>query len=146
MSDLDYLIDSFGDSNKEIEPSELSELVEEILTLDEDELFDITCESISCGKWQILGCILEEKEFEPKQIETMKRTLEDYVNENDEEDEDEDIEDIDNIGEKMETLISNLENHNADRWIQKMSHKKGGWTKKGDWSTKKGGWTKKYRK
>lgn len=120
--DLEYLFELFGDHNEEIDNEDLSDLMEEIRTLEDEDLLDVTCESISCGKWQILGCILEEKEesFGPKQITIMKAVLEDYMN--DDED-DEELQEI--IGEKMESLISQMEHmQNSDKMFQRMSLKK----------------------
>lgn len=121
--DLDYLFELFGDHNEELDNEDLSDLMEEIRTLEDEDLLDVTCESISCGKWQILGCILEEKEerFGPKQITIMKAVLEDYMND----DEEDDLELQEMIGEKMESLISQLEHiQNSDKMFQRMSLKK----------------------
>jgi hypothetical protein len=127
MSETDYIIELFGNTNDELDDDELSDLMEEILTLDDESLFDITCESISFGKWQILGSILSEKEFSEKQIEEMKHTLEDYLDDldSDEKSINSVIEDeYDEISQKMEALISRVEedSRDPDRVIEKMRH------------------------
>ena len=134
-----------GIPTKNFLEEELSDLMEEILTLDDDSLFDITCESIFYGKWQILGSILSEKEFSEKQIKEMKDTLEDYVedlhdDENSVISHDSDVishesdvisHDSDHVTEdeeiyrKMKALISRVEqsSRDPDRLIEKMRHK-----------------------
>jgi hypothetical protein len=125
MSETDYLIELFGNTNDELDEDELSDLMEEILTLDDESLFDITCESISFGKWQILGSILSEKEFSEKQIQEMKHTLEDYLEDSDEKSTNSvSDEECDEIYQKMGALISRVEedSRDPDRVIEKMRH------------------------
>ena len=147
MEDLRYILKSFGPIHSELDQDDLNPLSEEILTLEQDPLVNITCKAIQHGKIQILNCVLENKVLDKDQINLMKRSLEKYVNDDPESDpesddshsdsdsdDDSDSEDHtldikydskerERIGRQMEDSIlaaeKRLKGHNASSWIKK---------------------------
>lgn len=120
--DVEYIIGLLGNKNEELEDNEADEISEEISTLEDEIIYELTLIIIGLGKWQLLDCILNSNEFTLDQVNDFKDALEDYVNNDDQDDEDD--EDIrHDIGSKMEIIIVDTET-NPVNWMKSVKKSK----------------------
>ncbi len=110
---MDYLITQFGKINEPIDEDLLEDIQDELSTLKE-HAFELSLASIELGKPKILEYLLEEYEFNPKEIRKMKKHVEEYVEH--EESEGSSSEDIEEMAREFEDLISNSENPRKKKW------------------------------
>jgi hypothetical protein len=94
----------------------LEELLEEIFSYGDKDIYEIACEAILCGNHKILECVLSKKEFQAD-TSIMKKCLEEYVNGNDDDDDEKFIN-----GPIMENLIMKYDNN----WLKKLNKKNKG--------------------
>jgi len=79
--DYDFIIDSFGELNDELNTEDLNKIQEELETLNKKDIFELTKIAILLGKPQILEILLDiHCQFNAAQINTLKKTVETYAN------------------------------------------------------------------
>ena len=111
---LSEIIDTFGEQNERINEDELEYILDELQTIDSiDDNFELAKASILLGKPDILIFLLDNNDFNNKQLDTLKKTVEIYVYNNQRNQRN--VNEILNIVKKFEKIITNY-HHSKRKW------------------------------
>jgi hypothetical protein len=108
MDDLKIIVDSLGEQNEEIEDDELTDIKEEIDSIDDEEYFELAKIAIKLGKPQILEYLVKHYTFVQDEIKELCDEIKKYqrVQQNQIQDSD-DEDDLDEIMEHYAKIIKN---------------------------------------